>query len=260
MKWLRTIVLFDKGGIVKDADWAAVHESYRRSIQSIDHPAGSGKLTLRKEKRTDTGYRLCNGVPYLRSRFLDHIVKVEKWKPEVDVNLHPDRLQPMLTLFPGGTKYQEPVTSKFGGFDFVTVGKGGLTIAIEWETGNISSSHRSMNKLAISLAAGAIDVGVLIVPSRECYDHLTDRIGNIGELSGYLEIWEAAKERVKRGLLAITVVEHDELTEDEKIPYLPLGGDGRAKTAKGKIPKPVAILKTKKKTVGKANKRTKRPR
>jgi len=234
MKWLRTIVVFDKGAIVEDADWKAVHESYRRSIEAIDHPAGSGKLTLRKEKLTGSGYRLCNGVPYLRTRFLEHIVNEEKWKPEVAVDLRPDRIQPTFTLYPLGTDYKEPVTSKFGEFDFVTLGKGGLKIAIEWETGNISSSHRSMNKLAISLAAGAIDVGVLIVPSRGCYNHLTDRIGNIGELSGYLEIWEAAKARVERGLLAVTVVEHDELTDDETIPYLPLGGDGRAKRAKGK--------------------------
>lgn len=234
MKWLRTIVIFDTGSIVKDADWAAVHDSYRRSIQAIDHPAGSGKLTLRKEKRIRADLRLCNGVPYLRRRFLDHIVNEEKWESEKAVDLHPDRVQPTLTLYPEGQEHQEPLTSKFGVFDFVTLGKNGLRIAIEWETGNISSSHRSMNKLAISLAAGAIDVGVLIVPSRDCYDHLTDRIGNIGELSGYLEIWEAAKVRVKRGLLAVTVIEHDELTDDETIPYLPLGGDGRAKKTKRK--------------------------
>lgn len=103
-----------------------------------------------------------------------------------------------------------------------------LQVAIEWETGNISSSHRSVNKLAIALASGVIQAGVLIVPSRSCYEHMTDRIGNIGELAGYLELWEAAKTRVERGLLAISVVEADALTDDRKFKFLPVGNDGRA--------------------------------
>ncbi len=77
-------------------------------------------------------------------------------------------------------------------------GDNGMQIAIEWETGNISSSHRSMNKLALALGAGIIQVGVLIVPSRSLYEHLTDRIGNIGELSGYLSMWEGLKGHFKK--------------------------------------------------------------
>jgi hypothetical protein len=75
----------------------------------------------------------------------------------------------------------------------MTTAPNGTKVAIEWETGNISSSHRSMNKLAIALGSGVVQVGVLIVPSRQLYDHLTDRIGNIGELSGYLSMWEGLK-------------------------------------------------------------------
>jgi len=71
-----------------------------------------------------------------------------------------------------------------------------------------------MNKLAIALSNGIVEVGVLIVPSRKLYEHLTDRIGNIGELSGYLAMWEGLKAVVPRGLLAITVVEHDALTTE----------------------------------------------
>ena len=116
----------------------------------------------------------------------------------------------------------------------MTQGNGGNKVAIEWETGNISSSHRSMNKLAIALKAGIVDIGVLIVPSRALYEHLTDRIGNISELSGYLEMWAGAGEAVDRGLLAITVVEHDKLTDDPDFPYLPTGNDGRAQEGRAK--------------------------
>lgn len=124
--------------------------------------------------------------------------------------------------------HREPITSEFGRFDFVTTATAGTHVAIEWETGNISSSHRSINKLAIALATGKIQVGVLIVPSRDLYDHLTDRIGNIRELSGYLSMWKGLETGVERGLLAISIVEHDALTDDPSVPYLPVGKDGRA--------------------------------
>ncbi|MBA1157480.1 hypothetical protein [Microvirga mediterraneensis] len=227
MKWLRTLVLFDQGGVMNSADWATVHQSYVRSISSIDHPRGSGTLTLKRKERIGTQWRR-NGVGYLRSRFLEHMVGTERWHSEGNVDLAPERRQPAIKLYPSMHDYQEPVTSDFGGFDFVTTGPNGTRIAIEWETGNISSSHRSMNKLSIALANEVVQVGVLILPSRQLYEHLTDRIGNIGELSGYLSMWESLKFGVKKGLLAITVVEHDHLTDDPKFPYLQVGNDGRS--------------------------------
>jgi hypothetical protein len=229
MKWLRTLVLFDKGEVISSDDWNTVHTSYVRAISSIDHPAGTGTLTLREKVKKPGGQWARNGVGFLRTRFLEFMLDSEGWKAEGDVSLSRDRLQPPIKLYPSLEAYREPITSDFGGFDFMTTAPNGMRIAIEWETGNISSSHRSMNKLAIALSNGIVEVGVLIVPSRKLYEHLTDRIGNIGELSGYLSMWEGMKAVVPRGLLAITVVEHDALTTDPAFPYLQVGGDGRAK-------------------------------
>ncbi|MBT9333332.1 hypothetical protein [Paracidobacterium acidisoli] len=234
MKWLRTLVLFDQGDVIRSDDWKSLHESYVRSIQSIDNPRGSGRLCLRGKIRLPNNQWLRNGVGYLRARFLDHIQNIEGWRAEGAVNLARDREQPPIRLYPSLENYREPITSDFGGFDLVTRGDNGTQIAIEWETGNISSSHRSMNKLAIALGAGIIQVGVLIVPSRGLYTHLTDRIGNIGELSGYLSMWESLKASVPRGLLAISVVEHDELTDDQDFDFLKVGFDGRAAEGKTK--------------------------
>lgn len=159
----------------------------------------------------------------------------EGWQAESDVALPRNREQPPLLLYPSLEEYREPITSDFGGFDFMATAEKGARVAIEWETGNISSSHRSMNKLAIALSWGLMDVGVLIVPSRALYEHLTDRIGNIGELSGYLSMWEGLKSVVERGLLAITVVEHDHLTNSEDIEYLAVGRDGRAREGQARL-------------------------
>jgi hypothetical protein len=234
MKWLRTLVLFDQGQVMRSDDWKSVHESYVRAITRIDHPQGAGTLKLRRKVKENAQWKR-NGVNYLRSRFLGHMVDEEGWKSEGGVDLARDRRQPAIKLYPSLESYREPITSDFGGFDFMTTAAAGTHIAIEWETGNISSSHRSMNKLAIALANDVVQVGVLIVPSRSLYEHLTDRIGNIGELSGYLSMWESMKVGVKRGLLAITVVEHDELTDDVGFPYLSVGSDGRSAEGKAKI-------------------------
>ena len=163
------------------------------------------------------------------------MISDEHWTSEGNVEISHANIQPSLILFPSLERHQEPITSDFGGFDFATRAPDGTKIAIEWETGNISSSHRSLNKLAIALRGGILDVGVLIVPSRSLYEHLTDRIGNIGELSGYLSMWEGLKESIPHGLLAITIVEHDELTEDESVPHLQVGQDGRSQEGKAKL-------------------------
>jgi len=233
MKWLRTLIIFDRGNLIKSSDWKKIHKSYTRSIQSIDFPEGSGKLKLRRKFRREDRQWERNGVPYLRKRFITHMTTIEGWRREVGFDLGKNQTPPTVRLYPSCKDYQEPITSKFGNFDFVTM-SGKTHVAIEWETGNISSSHRSMNKLAIALGSGKICAGVLIVPSRDLYEHLTDRIGNIGELSGYLAMWKDLEARVERGLLALTVVEHDELTDAPEFPYLGMGNDGRARQGRAK--------------------------
>lgn len=236
MKWLRTLVLFDKGNIVSSPDWDAIHASYVRAIKSIDFPVGSGELTLRRKSRRANSQWSRNGVGYLRNRFLEYIVNKEGWKAESGFDLGNSRGALKIQQYPDLQLHEEPITSDFGDFDLVTTATMGTHVAIEWETGNISSSHRSMNKLAIALETGKVHVGVLIVPSRLLYEHLTDRIGNIGELSGYLSMWQRLGATVAKGLLAVSVVEHDALTDERSFPYLPVGNDGRAN--EGRVKKP----------------------
>lgn len=236
MKFLRTLILINQGNVMSTEGWAVVHESYVRAIQTIHHPIGSGAFTLRKKLRRPGSKSQFdrNGVGFLKTSFLQNMVNVEKWHSEHSVDLLRDRKQEPVILYPSLTQHYEPITSDFGGFDFLTTTVDGIRVAIEWETGNISSSHRALNKLCIALKHGTIHAGVLIVPSKELYIHLTDRIGNISEVSGYIEMWESLKCTINRGLLAVTIVEHDFLTDDKTIPYLPTANDGRAKQGKSR--------------------------
>jgi hypothetical protein len=233
MKWLRTIVVFSKGTVIESDDWRAIHESYVRSIQAIDNPAGTGTLTIRAIEFYMSGGKKKsrrNGVGLLRKRFLEHIVKAENWTSESQVLVEQkvERVRKTFALYPSGESHEETEGAKFGHFDFLTTGRGGHKVAIEWETGNVSSSHRALNKLCICLEKGIISAGVLIVPSRLLYSHITDRIGNIFELNPYLPFWQNVGDTVNKGLLVISVVEHDSLTTDQAFPYLKVGADGNA--------------------------------
>jgi Restriction endonuclease BamHI len=94
----------------------------------------------------------------------------------------------------------------------------------EWETGNISSSHRSMNKLALGVLEGAISGGVLIAPTRDFARYLTDRIGNTRELAPYFRLWQSIKPA--RGYLAVIAVEHDRTSR--RVKRIAKGTSGRA--------------------------------
>ncbi|ANA19630.1 restriction endonuclease [Salmonella enterica] len=100
-----------------------------------------------------------------------------------------------------------------------------LYFAVEWETGNISSSHRALNKICLGILNGSLLGGTLILPSREMYPFLTDRIGNYQELSPYFNVWRNFN--IANGYLSVIEVEHDEI--DVNAPLIPKGTDGRAK-------------------------------
>ena len=93
-----------------------------------------------------------------------------------------------------------------------------------WETGNISSSHRAVNKLVLGLLREVFLGTALVLPSRKLYPYLTDRIGNYEELEPYFDVWRAIN--LNEGFLAIFVVEHDAI--DSNIPTIAKATDGRA--------------------------------
>ncbi len=96
--------------------------------------------------------------------------------------------------------------------------------AVEWETGNISSSHRALNKMAIGLLDGILAGGILVLPSRNMYQYLTDRVGNFAEIEPYFPVWRNLQ--IHDGVLAVIEIEHDAISSD--IPPIRKGTDGRA--------------------------------
>jgi hypothetical protein len=196
MKIIHTETVLSCGVYSRSKHWKQTRAAIHAAVTLCDWPAGSGKFTINPERKG-------NGVVPIKREFIAELRRRE-WVIEGPSKNH--------------------LGQSLGDFDAVIAGPKGFIVA-EWETGNISSSHRSMNKLTMLVANGVIAAGVLVVPSRALYLFLTDRIGNYRELEPYLKLWRSVP--CESGVLEIIVIEQDEVSAD--VPNIPKGTDGRAK-------------------------------
>lgn len=200
MKIVKIEILIDAGGFSVSPDWATIKEHIINSIQAVDWPRGSGSFILYDEpgKKRREG----SGVEPIKEIFIQHL-KSLGWDLETRVNIAAlKRPGPLDATYPVGNKL----------------------FAVEWETGNISSSHRAMNKMALGLLKGILIGGILIVPTREMYHYLTDRVGNLQELEPYFPLWQSLK--CEEGLLGVIAIEHDGVSKN--VPRISKGTAGRA--------------------------------
>lgn len=258
MKLNSTYILLDSARTSGCEDWEKAHEAISTAIRSMrwpDHKAahqfriprivslkpgsqyirGNGKqATVKKKKIT-----LRNGVKPLRNQFQRWMADAG-WNCEEPCSLKPlfEKLRQDKTAmfskypFPGNKVdggLAESLNETVGDFDYWFRTDSGFVTVVEWETGNISSSHRSLNKMCLALMGNIVQAGVLVVPSKMLYPHLTDRIGNIRELQPYFYFWNRVGSLVSSGLLAVVEVEHDELFKSSDVrDFVPTGPDGNS--------------------------------
>lgn len=199
MKIAEIIDVISIGDFGRSGTWKLACEDVEDSIGRVDWPVGSGTFTVNPAKHG-------NGVKPIKlpctARLQGLGWQIEELPPLASNVLHP------------------------GDLDALVV-RDGHYIAFEWETGNISSSHRAMNKLVLGLIHRAVMGCILVVPSRALYPYLTERIGNIAELRPYLPLWSAATAKLEAATLRIYAVEQDQV--DDNAPLIPKGTDGRAR-------------------------------
>ena len=200
MKIVQVKSLIRRGGFAESRTWKTVRDRLHQSICSVDWPPGTGTFTIHPESGKKRGEG--NGVTPIKSKLMADLV-AQGWKLEEPLDL--------------GT-FKRP-----GKLDAVLYTEYG-PIALEWETGNISSSHRALNKMALGLLLGDLACGILVVPSRSLYRYLTDRIGNFSELEPYIPLWSSIP--CEQGVLEIVVIEHDATSLD--VPRIRKGTSGRA--------------------------------
>jgi len=200
VKIVRTELLLNAGAFPNSNDWLRIQSEISDAIRGVQWPPNSGSFTLHDEPGKKRGKG--SGVKPIKTACMLHL-KSKGWRLEPCLDIATvTRPGPVDAAFQVGERY----------------------FCIEWETGNISSSHRALNKIAVGILKKLVVGGVLIVPTRQMYYYLTDRVGNFKELEPYFPLWRALK--VEEGLLAVIAVEHDGVSRD--VPRIPKGTDGRA--------------------------------
>jgi len=200
MKLVGMEVLIDKGRFSSTRQWKKIHSQIKDSIKAIEWPPGSGSFTIYKQSGKKRGEG--SGVKPIKEAF---VAKLESYGWELE-----KKLDIATVRTPGRIDATYKIGDKF--------------FAVEWETGNISSSHRALNKMALEIIKGILIGGILILPTRELYQYLTDRIGNLRELAPYFPMWKAL--HCDEGFLAVISVEHDDATTE--VPRIRKGTNGRA--------------------------------
>lgn len=201
MKIVHVETILSCGPYAESAHWKETRDAIHKAVCRCAWPPGSDKFTIYPESGKKRGKG--NGVTPIRNEFIKELKKLG-WTIE--------------------GKAKNALGAAIGDFDAILPGPRG-PIVVEWETGNISSSHRSMNKLTMLVADGIIAAGVLVVPSRRLYVYLTDRIGNYQELEPYLRLWKSVP--CKTGILEIVVIEQD--AESRRVRRIPKTTAGRSR-------------------------------
>lgn len=195
MKIVQEVLLISKGSFEESQDWVIIQNEIRTAIELIVWPPGASNFTINP-------IRHGNGVKPIKNACMTALKENFGWRLETKVTY--------ATRSPAKIDATKLLDNHL--------------FALEWETGNISSSHRAVNKLVLGMLRRVILGSALVLPSRKIYPYLTDRIGNFEELEPYFDVWRAVA--LPEGFLAIFVVEHDAI--DSNVPRITKGTDGRA--------------------------------
>ena len=142
MKTNKIHLLFEQGEFANSDKFSELILDVRSAITAVHNPPGSGSFLLNNTEKH------CNGVTPIQESCLAYL-EDHGWLLEYGL--------PLAT------------TKRPGRVDAVYLLEDGKHFAVEWETGNISSSHRALNKLCIGMLDGILAGGMLIVPSRSMY-------------------------------------------------------------------------------------------
>ncbi|MEG4489957.1 restriction endonuclease [Microcoleus sp. D3_18_C4] len=195
MKIVQEVSLISRGNFEESEEWGVIKNEIRIAIDAIAWPVGASNFTINPTRHG-------NGVKPIKNACMAALHDSFGWQLETKIRF--------ATRAPGRVDATKILDNHL--------------FAFEWETGNISSSHRAVNKLVLGILRGIFLGTALVLPSRKLYPYLTDRIGNYEELEPYFDVWRAVN--IQEGFLAIFVIEHDAL--DSSVPTITKGTDGRA--------------------------------
>lgn len=144
MRFVKMEVLIDKGDFSKSDEQKTIYDQIQQAIAAIEWPPGSGSFTIHKQSGKKRGEG--SGVKPIKDACM---AKLQHFGWDLE-----NTLDIATVVRPGPIDATCYVKSKE------------RYLALEWQTGNISSSHRAVNKMAIGLLKEILIGGVLILPTR----------------------------------------------------------------------------------------------
>lgn len=211
MQIIEVLDICRAGRFPRTATWRQATEEVETAIEIADWPFGSGSFSLNPEPIIDKQGRRTrhsNGVVPIKVPMIRHLRSVG-WTTED------------LPELPVGTEGRDVLTT--GDLDALLFDRGRY-VGFEWETGNVASTHRAINKLLDGITRETLKGGILALAVRATQRYLTDRVGNFEEIAPYFEFWK--RYPVEDGALRIYGVGHDHLKSS--VPHIPKRKDGRA--------------------------------
>jgi len=199
MKIVRDELLIKKGDFFDSRAFNEILLEIKEAISKVVWPLGSGQFSINPKAKG-------NGVKPIKNDCMSHLETLG-WELE-------HRFSVTSGMRPGPLDATKVIENRL--------------MALEWETGNISSSHRAINKMALGILNESLIGGILILPSRAMYKYLTDRVGNFQEIEPYFPVWKNLK--IEYGYLCIIEIEHD--SENIETPLILKGTDGWAEYQK----------------------------
>ena len=155
------IKLLERNEIYRDAFQEVVN-----SISAISWPGEANSFTINNTRKN------INGVVPLKERCYIELEETYNWYREYPLHV---------------LKYER---KKGGPIDVYKIFESGERIGAEFETGNIGSGHRAMNKLFLGLKKNELDLAMIFMPVKKLAYYLTDRITNYEELEPYFDNYE----------------------------------------------------------------------
>lgn len=190
MKIVETHDILSVGLFSKSEEWHIGCRQVKDAINAVDWPHGSGSFTIHPQggKKRGNG----NRVDPFKKPCIEYLKK-SGWLTEKPPLLKKGVMSP-------------------GNLDAALyICKAGY-IGFKWGIGNITLSHRAINKMLLIIQTGDMLGGVLVVPSDNLKTFLAEHIGNIEELRPYISLWRSIP--IKEGGFRIEVVEYDATSLD----------------------------------------------
>lgn len=182
--------LIDRSSLARQA-FSEVEQSIMRNVTS-----GHDIFIL------NTSAKNCNGVVPVKEKCYQILEEDFDWFREKPLSYFHDDAQK------GG-----PIDA----YKVFVSGTSTFTVGLEFETGNISSAHRAINKLRVGIKKQELDMAILMLPIKQMAYYLTDRISNYEELEPYFLLLDDSS-------FVVFGFDAEEYSVD--VPALPKGKDG----------------------------------